>query len=168
VLVGPLAVAAFGQVQADAAILSCGGLTPDGITNSHSLLIDIQLAMIHSAQRVILCADHTKFGRQSITRLCGLDMIDTLITDEPPTPEMQAALEAASVELIVANAPAPPAQMPATPPAKEKTTSVSQAKPERPIQPALPRPAAPRSVARPASRKPQPFVVQPDEKGFID
>src|SRR6185436_5100438 len=62
VLVGPLAVAAFAQVQADFAIMSCGGITAAGVTNSHGLLIEIQRAMIQAAQRVILCVDHTKFG----------------------------------------------------------------------------------------------------------
>src|SRR4051794_23153528 len=69
VLVGPLAVAAFAQVHADFAIMSCGGITLDGITNSHGLLIEIQRAMMQTAQRVILCVDHTKFGRQSISQL---------------------------------------------------------------------------------------------------
>src|SRR6185436_2316219 len=91
VLVGPLAVAAFAQVHADFAIMSCGGITPEGITNSHGLLIEIQRAMMQAAQRVILCVDHTKFGRQSISQLCALDAIDTLITDRAPSPEMEAA-----------------------------------------------------------------------------
>src|SRR6185436_19867465 len=98
VLVGPLAVAAFSQVHADFAIMSCGGIRPDGITNSHGLLIEIQRAMIQAAQRVVLCVDHTKFGRLSISQLCGLDAIDTLITDQAPTAEMQGALQAAGVE----------------------------------------------------------------------
>src|ERR1043166_7377112 len=55
VLVGPLAVEAFSKIHADVAIMSSGGITPDGITNSHGLLIDIQKAMIHAAQRVIFC-----------------------------------------------------------------------------------------------------------------
>jgi DeoR family fructose operon transcriptional repressor len=168
VLVGPLAVAAFGQVQADAAILSCGGLTPDGITNSHSLLIDIQLAMIHSAQRVILCADHTKFGRQSITRLCGLEMIDTLITDQAPSPEMQAALKGASVEVVIGNVSKLP--VPET-----KPTPIVEPKPALPVRPEPVRPtpakatrSSPPFPAKPKPKKPEPFVVQPDEKGFID
>lgn len=107
VLVGPLAVAAFAQVHADIAIMSCGGITPNGITNSHGLLIEIQRAMMDAAQRVVLCVDHTKFGRQSISQLCSLESIDTLITDQPPSPEMQAALERATVELIVAAADGP-------------------------------------------------------------
>lgn len=108
VLVGPLAVEAFSKLQADVAIMSCGGVTPDGITNSHALLIDIQRAMIQGSRRVILCVDHTKFGRQSINRLCGLDAISTIVTDQPPPPEIFAAIEQAGIELIVTAAgPAP-------------------------------------------------------------
>ena len=102
VLVGPLAVAAFTQIHADVAILSCGGITPDGISNSHGLLIEIQRAMLQAAQRVILCVDHTKFGRQSISRLCGLEAIDTVITDREPSAEMLEALSGRGVEVIVA------------------------------------------------------------------
>jgi len=104
VLVGPLAVAAFTQIHADVAIMSCGGITAEVITNSHGLLIEIQRAMMQAARRVILCVDHTKFGRQSISRLCDLGAVDTVITDLTPSTEMQAALERAGVELIVASA----------------------------------------------------------------
>lgn len=102
VLVGPLAVAAFAHVRADLAIMSCGGITPAGITNSHGLLIEIQLAMMNAARRVVLCVDHTKFGRQSISHLCALEAIHTVVTDQPPPPEMRAALSKAGLELIVA------------------------------------------------------------------
>lgn len=101
VLVGPLAVEAFTKLQADVAIMSCGGVTPDGITNSHALLIDIQRAMIHASRHVILCVDHTKFGRQSISKLCGLDALSTIITDQPPPADIYSAIEQAGIELIV-------------------------------------------------------------------
>jgi DeoR family fructose operon transcriptional repressor len=104
VLVGPLAVASIGQVRADLAIMSCGGLTPAGVTNSHGLLIEIQRAMMRASRRVVLCVDHTKFGRQSISQLCALDAINTVITDQAPPPEMRTALSRAGVELIVASA----------------------------------------------------------------
>lgn len=104
VLVGPLAVASMAQIHADVAIMSCGGITSEVVTNSHGLLIEIQRAMMQAARRVVLCVDHTKFGRQSISRLCDLEAIDTVITDQAPAPEMQAALEKAGVELILASA----------------------------------------------------------------
>src|SRR6266516_1297675 len=81
VLVGPQAVEAFARIHADVAIMSAGGISLDGITNSHGLLIDIQRAMINAAKKVIFCFDHTKFGRQSVSPLCGLECIDTIVTD---------------------------------------------------------------------------------------
>jgi DeoR family fructose operon transcriptional repressor len=81
-----LAVEAFSKIRADVAIMSCGGITAEGITNSHGLLIEIQRAMINAARRVIFCIDSTKFGRQSISKLCNLDIIDVVVTD-PAAPE---------------------------------------------------------------------------------
>ncbi len=101
VLVGPMAVSSFAQVHADVAIMSCGGITTEVVTNSHGLLIEIQRAMMQAARRVILCVDHTKFGRQSISQLCVLEAIDTVITDQLPPADIQAALAKAGVELIV-------------------------------------------------------------------
>jgi DeoR/GlpR family transcriptional regulator of sugar metabolism len=102
VLVGPLAVDAFSKIHADMAIMSAGGITPEGITNSHGLLIDIQRAMIHAAQKVIFCFDHTKFGRQSVMPLCELDSVDTIVTDSAAPEDIVQALRARGAEVIVA------------------------------------------------------------------
>jgi DeoR/GlpR family transcriptional regulator of sugar metabolism len=102
VLVGPLAVDAFSKIHADLAIMSAGGITPEGVTNSHGLLIDIQRAMIHAAQKVIFCFDHTKFGRQSVMPLCGLDSVDTIVTDSAAPDDIVQALRARGAEVIVA------------------------------------------------------------------
>lgn len=102
VLVGPLAVEAFSKIRADVAIMSCGGITVDGVTNSHGLLIDIQRAMIQAARRVIFCVDSSKFSRQSISRLCDLEAIDVVVTDRPIPLEMARALKKSGVEVVVA------------------------------------------------------------------
>lgn len=102
VLVGPLAVEAFTKIQADLAIMSAGGITPDGISNSHVLLIDIQHAMMRAAQKIVFCIDGSKFGRVSLSRLCGLDAIDLLITDRSAPKPMIKQLRAKGVEVIVA------------------------------------------------------------------
>jgi len=102
VLVGPMTVEAFSKIRADVAIMGAGGITLDGITNSHTLLIDIQRAMLKAAQKVILCLDHTKFGRQSFSALCGFDMVDTIVTDNLAPPELVAGLRERGVEVILA------------------------------------------------------------------
>src|SRR5205823_12645224 len=102
VLVGPLAVESFSKIHADVAIMSAGGISLEGITNSHGLLIDIQRAMINAAQKVIFCFDHTKFGRQSVSPLCGLDCIDTIVTDSGAPADLVEMLRARGIEVIVA------------------------------------------------------------------
>src|SRR5437762_4629799 len=104
VLVGPLAVEAFSKMHADVAIMSAGGISLEGITNSHGLLIDIQRGMIHGAQKVIFCFDHTKLGRRSMLPLCGLDCVDTVVTDSAAPAELVEALRARNIDVIVAPA----------------------------------------------------------------
>lgn len=101
VLVGPQTVEAFSKLRADVAIMGAGGITLEGITNSHGLLIDIQRAMIQAVQRVIFCLDHTKFNRQSIAPLCALEEIDSIVTDEGAPEELVQALRQKSIEIIV-------------------------------------------------------------------
>ncbi|HEX3625812.1 MAG TPA: DeoR/GlpR family DNA-binding transcription regulator [Verrucomicrobiae bacterium] len=101
-LFGPMTVDSFSKLRAGVAIMSAGGITLEGITNSHSLLIDIQLAMLKAAQKVIFCLDHTKFGRQSVSPLCGLDRANMIVTDSKAPPDLVAGLRARGVEVIIA------------------------------------------------------------------
>jgi len=103
VLVGPLAVEAFAKIRADVAIMSCGGITLEGITNSHGLLIEIQKAMIAAARKVIFCIDSSKFGRQSISKLCELEVIDTIVTDKAAPVDLIRGLRKRGVEIVQAN-----------------------------------------------------------------
>jgi DeoR/GlpR family transcriptional regulator of sugar metabolism len=102
VLVGPMTREAFTKMRADVAIMGAGGITLEGVTNSHALLIDIQQAMLKAAQKIIFCLDHTKFGRQSVSQLCGLDMADVIVTDSQAPQELVSDLRARGVEVIVA------------------------------------------------------------------
>jgi DeoR family transcriptional regulator, fructose operon transcriptional repressor len=102
VMVGPLAVESFSKIHADVAVMSAGGITLEGLTNSHSLLIDIQRAMIRAAAKVIFCLDHTKFGRQSVSPLCDLEPIDVIVTDSQAPAELVQQLRARGIEVIVA------------------------------------------------------------------
>ena len=102
VLVGPLAVEAFSKINADVAVMSAGGISAEGVSNSHGLLIDIQKAMIHAARKIIFCLDHTKFGRPSISFLCRLDVIDTIVTDHAAPADLVKELRKQKIEVIVA------------------------------------------------------------------
>ena len=90
-------------MHADVAIMSAGGISLEGISNSHGLLIDIQRAMINAAKKVIFCFDHTKFGRQSVSPLCGLDSVDTIVTDHGAPADLISDLRNRDIEVIVAS-----------------------------------------------------------------
>jgi DeoR/GlpR family transcriptional regulator of sugar metabolism len=102
VLVGPLAVESFSKIHADIAIMGAGGLSLEGVTNSHGLLIDIQRAMIEAAQKTIFCLDHTKLGRQSVQPLCGLESVDAIVTDSAAPADLVTALRERGIEVVVA------------------------------------------------------------------
>jgi DeoR family transcriptional regulator, fructose operon transcriptional repressor len=113
VLVGPVALELFSKTHADVAIMSGGGITLEGITNSHALLIDIQRAMIEAAGRVIFCFDHTKIGRRSVAHLCSLSSVDLVVTDPAAPADLVYDLRNAGVEVLVAGEASPVSQIPA-------------------------------------------------------
>lgn len=102
VLVGELAVNAYKCFNADIAILGGGGATEEGIMNSHLLLIDIQRAMIQSAQKIVVCLDASKMGRRSFTPLCGWDAVDVLVTNKEAPKKLITHIKKQGVEVYLA------------------------------------------------------------------
>jgi DeoR/GlpR family transcriptional regulator of sugar metabolism len=150
VLVGPLAVDAFTKINADVAIMSGGGITLDGITNSHALLIDIQQAMIRAASKVIFCLDHTKFGRRSVAHLCDLSIIDCVVTDAGAPPDLVQALRNRGLEVIVAPQAISPISMPDVPSPAPIPKRASPLKKLTPINAPRPAPATEKNISDPA------------------
>ena len=83
--------------------MGAGGVTLDGFTNSHGLLIDIQRAMMKSAGSVIFCLDHTKFGRKSVAFLCGIERKPTIVTDNGSSIELVTELRNRGLPVLIAN-----------------------------------------------------------------
>lgn len=101
VMVGPLATHAFTTLRADIAIMGGGGANRDGVMNSHLLLVDTQLAMMASAQRVILCLDHTKIGRSSFTPLCGWERVQTLVTNREAPDDFVQVIRSKGTDVVL-------------------------------------------------------------------
>jgi DeoR/GlpR family transcriptional regulator of sugar metabolism len=102
VLVGPHAVETFTRMHADVAVLSGSGIAEDGIYNSHTLIVDIQRAMMKGAAKVIFCIDHSKFGRRSTFFLADFTDVDVIVTDAGAPPDLVAALRAKGLEVVLA------------------------------------------------------------------
>ena len=78
------------------------GIGPLGLMEADPLLIQAEQKLIGQADELVVLVDSSKFDQRSSLVLCGLDRIDTVITDEGITDKTAAMLEAAEVKLIVA------------------------------------------------------------------
>lgn len=105
VALGPHANNMLTQVNVRRTITSTGGVTEKGFFNSNLLLVETERAMMKAADEVIVVADSTKFGHQSLAHTCELSAVDRLIVDDGLDASWQKTLKDAKVELMLAEAP---------------------------------------------------------------
>jgi len=84
------------------AMLSVAGVTERGYFNSNLLMVNTQRAMMNIAEEVVILADSTKFGHQSLAHLGELSVIDHCVVDAQLSNEWQERLKAAGVQLHLA------------------------------------------------------------------
>lgn len=71
------------SVKADICIIGASGVSVDGgITAPYPMHTTLQKAIIDSAKTKILLCDHSKFGKTTIEKICDLENIDFIITDD--------------------------------------------------------------------------------------
>jgi DeoR family transcriptional regulator, fructose operon transcriptional repressor len=101
VTVGPMIISGK-KINVDSAVIGVDGIVAgEGLT---AKLLDEALVaseMIAAAQRTIVVADSSSFGRRSFARIGPIESMQVLITDKEPPAELAQALEKARVEVIV-------------------------------------------------------------------
>src|SRR3954463_15095953 len=106
VALGPLAIATMQGIRVRKAILGAGGIVAEGIYNSNLLLVETERQMMACGQEVVIVADHSKFGRLALARLCGLDAIQHLVADAGLPDDYRSILEREGVTIHLAPSPA--------------------------------------------------------------
>jgi DeoR/GlpR family transcriptional regulator of sugar metabolism len=90
---------------ADFAIIGAGAISPRGTLMDFSREeAELHNLMLHSAQTVIVVADHQKFGRYAPVQVQSLDRAQYLVTDREPDGDMAEVLSPLSVEVLIATA----------------------------------------------------------------
>ena len=103
-LVGPAAEAMIAQYHLDIAFIGTDGFTvTEGCTTHDEMEAHTDLGFIGQAARTVVIADSTKIGKVTFARICGTDVIDTLVTDPGIDTVVRTATEAAGVEVILAD-----------------------------------------------------------------
>lgn len=99
---GPYADKMLGMVRVRKAVLGAAGINDEGFFNNNLLLVETERAMMQTADEVVLVADSSKFGRQSLTHLCALGDVDYLVVDGGISEAWRRKVTAAGVRLLVA------------------------------------------------------------------
>lgn len=102
VTIGPMADALLSTLRVDKAFLSVAGVDQEGFYNSNLMLVETERTMSRIAATTCIAADSSKFGKASLSRLCGLGDVQWMITDKGLSDDWQKAMTAAGVELILA------------------------------------------------------------------
>ncbi|MFD6368926.1 DeoR/GlpR family DNA-binding transcription regulator [Streptomyces roseolus] len=93
-LVGSGAEQSLQGLRVSRAFLSGSGLTAErGLSTSNMLSASVDRALVQAAAEVVVLADHTKLGTDTMFQTVPTDVITRLVTDEPPPHDERAASE---------------------------------------------------------------------------
>jgi len=102
-VVGPIAEAILSQFSCNKLFLGTDGLHLDfGLSTSNAMEAHLNQAMIDVAEKVIVLADSTKMNIRGFGKICNLDKIDVLITDQDIDIEIKVKLEEMGIDVVLA------------------------------------------------------------------
>ena len=86
---------------ADVAFAGTNGISAArGLTTPDIAEAAVKRALIRSARRTVVLADHSKFGRDEFAHFADLTQVDTIITDSEVDADMAREIEDAGLEVV--------------------------------------------------------------------
>ncbi|WP_199185714.1 DeoR/GlpR family DNA-binding transcription regulator [Streptomyces carminius] len=102
-LVGPVADAAIRSLHFDVLFLGVHGIsTRAGLSTPNLAEAETNRRLVRSARRVVVVADHTKWGTVGLSSFASLAEVDTLVTDGGMPEAVRAEIREQLPELVVA------------------------------------------------------------------
>lgn len=99
---GQYAMRVLEEVSCGILFLGVDGIDLEfGITISNLTEATLNQKMLQTSQNVVILADSTKFGRRGLGKICNLEDVDHIITDQGTPQKYIKALEEAGIKVIV-------------------------------------------------------------------
>jgi DeoR/GlpR family transcriptional regulator of sugar metabolism len=95
VMLGPFCEQMLSAIRADVLIMGIGGISEAGFSNNNTLVVGSEQKMIEIADKVIIVADRSKFGRGAMFPVAPLSAANIVVSDRD--------LASAYVELLSRN-----------------------------------------------------------------
>ncbi|MET9357492.1 DeoR/GlpR family DNA-binding transcription regulator [Streptomyces sp. NPDC006617] len=106
-LVGPVADQAIATLHFDVLFLGVHGISAEaGLSTPNLAEAETNRRLVQSARRVVVVADHTKWGVVGLSSFAALEQVDTLVTDSGLSADARAEV-AEHLGLVVAGEPEP-------------------------------------------------------------
>lgn len=103
VMVGPTTESTLARLRADKLFLMVTGITLDfGLSHTDISEVTAKQAMIRSARQVILLADNTCFGHESMVQVAPPSVAHTLITDDALPASWRLEMSKLGIEVVLA------------------------------------------------------------------
>jgi DeoR family transcriptional regulator, fructose operon transcriptional repressor len=92
----------FRDVHADVAFLGSGGVAPEaGLTDFYVDEVVTRRVIIANSSAVYVLADASKLGKVAAHRVCGLDEVTAVVTDQRPPRSLAGAIREAGGRLLM-------------------------------------------------------------------
>ncbi|MFD7883474.1 DeoR/GlpR family DNA-binding transcription regulator [Streptomyces bauhiniae] len=105
-LVGPVADRAIAALHFDLLFLGVHGISAEaGLSTPNLAEAETNRQLVRSARRVVVVADHTKWGTVGLSSFAALDDVDTLVTDGGLPAEARTEIAERLRRLVVAGEP---------------------------------------------------------------
>ncbi|WP_246512061.1 DeoR/GlpR family DNA-binding transcription regulator [Polycladomyces abyssicola] len=101
-IVGTQTVEMLRQYRVDWVFLGACGLTEEGLTSSNPEEAFVKREMIRRADRTVVLADATKFGKTLFHSVCSWEDIDIIVTEQQPDDAFRNILEQHDVQILIA------------------------------------------------------------------
>lgn len=100
-MIGELSHRAFDMLHVDRLFMGVGGIDARaGLTEYNWDDTLVKQAMLRTAKQIIVAADSSKFDRIATVKIASLEIMDLMVTDQPPAPPLSDALLRANVKVI--------------------------------------------------------------------
>lgn len=101
-LVGPIAEESLQGLNLSIAFIGVDGVSVKAhLTTHHDIEAGTDRALMERAEKVIVVADSSKVGKAALSRICRLNDVDELITDEAADPTEVGALQESGLKVTM-------------------------------------------------------------------
>lgn len=101
-IIGPMGEKMLAEFTFTKLFLGVDGIDLDyGLTTTNAMEASLNKVMINAAQRIIVLADSSKFGRKGFGRICGLEEVDQIITDDGIDEKTRNRIIELGIDLVV-------------------------------------------------------------------